>query len=256
MDVTHLLETLSQHPVDGGGSCDIYQGKLHDGLIVALKIERPNPRSQPDGSESSVAQQRMWKMLKIWTECTHQNIVRLIGGAVLQTGIAAVYGWLEYGGIIEYLKRHPTADRFELASRNLGFSRVLDMLILIYLSEHPDMQRSEFFARERHYTQRLEGRKLRTETYYHTHDHTRLLQSYVQTNILVSSDGVPQIHLSPFSCTNLAEDGANNNTSSLNIRWAAPELLLAQSRGTFASDVYALGMTILASGNFRSRWVP
>ncbi|CUA71139.1 Abelson tyrosine-protein kinase 2 [Rhizoctonia solani] len=197
MDVTHLLETLVQHPVDGGGSCDIYQGRLHDGLIVALKIERPNPRSQPDGSESSMAQQRMWKMLEIWKECTHPNLVRLIGGAVLQTGIAAVYGWLEYGGIVEYLKRHPTADRFELSAQICGGVNFLHANGIIHNG--------------------LKG-----------------------TNILVSSDGVPQIHLSLFSCTNLAEDGTNTNISRLNIRWAAPELLLAQSRGTFASDVYAL----------------
>ncbi|CAE6419079.1 unnamed protein product [Rhizoctonia solani] len=203
MDITSLLdlETLGQYPVDAGGLCDIYQGRLRNGVIVALKVGR---FSHSSDDEDSNPRERMHRMFAIWAECTHPNVVQLIGGATLRGSIAVVYEWLEYGGIIEYLKRHPQADRYQLSA------------------------------------QICEG-----VAYLHAND--IIHNSLKGTNILVSSNGVPQIHLSFVTHRNSEDEGVHSKFPSSNIRWAAPELLLAESGGTFASDVYALGMTILAS---------
>ncbi|CAE7195553.1 unnamed protein product, partial [Rhizoctonia solani] len=220
MDVTSLLDNLCQHPVDGGGSCDIYRGQLRDGPLVALKIDRLHRGSSE--SEDLGPQQSMRRMLNIWAKCHHPNVVQLIGGAMLQGGIAAVYEWREYGGIIEYLKHHSEADRYQLSARICEGVTYLHANDIIHNS--------------------LKGVSYALQHIPILTAGTHLLQSYVQTNILISSNGVPQIHLSLHTSTNSMEDGACDKISSPNIRWAAPELLLAESGGTFASDVYALGM--------------
>ncbi|KAH7333806.1 kinase-like domain-containing protein [Rhizoctonia solani] len=202
MDITSLLDfkTVGQYPVDAGGFCDVYRGRLHDGTIVALKVGRFPCDSDED--ESPNPREKMHRVIAIWSECTHPNVVQLIGGATLQRGIAVVYEWLEYGGVIEYLKRHPAADRYQMSA------------------------------------QVCEG-----VAYLHAND--IIHNSLKGTNVLVSSNGVPRIHLSLTTSRNSADDGLHGKFPSPNIRWAAPELLLAESSGTFASDVYALGMTIL-----------
>ncbi|ELU39092.1 protein tyrosine kinase domain-containing protein [Rhizoctonia solani AG-1 IA] len=203
MDLTSLLDlkALTKYPVDSGGSCDIYRGRLYDGPIIALKTTRvsqtPNDDSNLDSQVSKYITccaarletavptfQNMQRIIGIWKECKHPNVVHLIGGTTLRGSLAAVYGWVEYGGVIEYLKRHPEADRYRIVS-----------------SKH------------------------------NSH----------KTNILVSGSGVPQIRLSLLTSTSWASDGIDSKFPGPSIRWA-PELLLAESGGTFASDVYALGM--------------
>ncbi|CAE6455827.1 unnamed protein product [Rhizoctonia solani] len=207
MDVTPLLDfkALSQRPVDGGGSCDIYRGRLYDGPMVALKVMRvvqiPTKETEP------YPQENMQRMMGIWKDCNHPNVAHLIGGAMVRGGIAAVYGWLDYGSVIEYLKRHPTTDRYQFS------------------------------------TQICEG-------VAYLHANGIIHNSLKGSNILVSGNGVPCIHISLLTSTNLADDEMENKVPSLNIRWAAPELLLAESGGTFASDVYALGMLGTVSGAY------
>ncbi|KAG8685048.1 hypothetical protein FRC11_011206, partial [Ceratobasidium sp. 423] len=54
MDVTSSLDfkTFGQHPVDGGGSCDIYRGRLHGGPVVALKVGRHHSSNQVEDANT------------------------------------------------------------------------------------------------------------------------------------------------------------------------------------------------------------
>ncbi|CAE6507997.1 unnamed protein product [Rhizoctonia solani] len=61
--------------------------------------------------------------------------------------------------------------------------------------------------------------------------------------ILVSVDGVPRIQLSIETSTTIVDAGRGLG----NIRWTAPKLFMLGFKRTLASDVFALGMTILES---------
>ncbi|CAE6452939.1 unnamed protein product [Rhizoctonia solani] len=57
------------------------------------------------------------EIIPIWAKCNHPNIVPLIGEATVRGQVAAVYEWLTYGSVLDYLKRHPTADRHQLSAK-------------------------------------------------------------------------------------------------------------------------------------------
>ncbi|CAE6496322.1 unnamed protein product [Rhizoctonia solani] len=102
-------------------SPDVYRGQLRDGTMVALKaiIRKYSRHSDtlPDTEDILVQKETMQKILDMWAECRHPNIVQLIGKVTFRGKTAIVYGWHEYGSIREYLARHPLTDRYRLCAQ-------------------------------------------------------------------------------------------------------------------------------------------
>ncbi|KDN36078.1 hypothetical protein RSAG8_11100, partial [Rhizoctonia solani AG-8 WAC10335] len=107
--------------------------------------------------------------------------------------------------------------------------------ILPYLQAHPMADRNKLSAHV------CEGVK-------YLHGNCIIHGNLKGSKVLVSSDGIPQILLCT-TCTSLTGGVESDHEQPFSIRWAAPELVSEESKNTFASDVYSLGMTILASNH-------
>ncbi|KDN36077.1 hypothetical protein RSAG8_11099, partial [Rhizoctonia solani AG-8 WAC10335] len=107
--------------------------------------------------------------------------------------------------------------------------------ILPYLQAHPMADRNKLSAHI------CEGVK-------YLHGNGIIHGNLKGSKVLVSSDGIPQILLCT-TCTSLTGGVESDHEQPFSIRWAAPELVSEESKNTFASDVYSLGMTILASNH-------
>ncbi|KAJ1304010.1 hypothetical protein OPQ81_008418 [Rhizoctonia solani] len=105
--------------------------------------------------------------------------------------------------------------------------------VVKYLVDHPSIDRYQLSA------QICEG-------VMYLHDNQIIHGNLKGSKIAVTINGVPQIRLCT-TCTRAAGTVISNMPFTL--RWVAPERLQDESGGTstFASDVYSLGMTILAS---------
>ncbi|KAH7333807.1 kinase-like domain-containing protein [Rhizoctonia solani] len=209
MDVTHLLDhgSVGQNYTIMGDFL-VYRGQLRDGTTVKIKRRR---RYVP-----VIWAEKFLKLLDIWAKCSHSNIIQLIGKATVLGNLAVVYHWHEYGGVTEYLRHHPTADRYQLSVQ------ICDGVA--YLHGNGIVTTSQFLScvQQTHLTPS-----------YQIHGDLGGLQ------ILVSGDGVPRIPLSVLYSSTIAN--ALGGPSSC---WSAPEILKGSKR-ILASDVYSLGMTIL-----------
>ncbi|CAE6419580.1 unnamed protein product [Rhizoctonia solani] len=155
---------------------------------------------------------RAARELFCWSRMDHPNIHRLQGVIMFRDQyLGMVSEWMENGNLHEYLRKYPDANRYRLC---------------VHVAS---------------------GLK-----YMHTH--ATVHGDLKAANVLVSSDGVAR--LSDFDFSILSEVSSlvfseSSNSRSGSVRWAAPEILLAEvPKRTTQSDVYALGMTILASEIF------
>ncbi|QRV84443.1 Serine/threonine-protein kinase [Ceratobasidium sp. AG-Ba] len=143
--------------------------------------------------------------LYIWSKCQHPNILSLLGLIEFRAEVAMVSLWMEKGTLPVYLAQNPNADRCHISA------------------------------------QICEGLS-------YLHSENVLHGDLKGGNVLVSNEGV--VLLNDFGNAVLRDYTlrftATTENKSLSLRWAAPELV--DERGepySVASDVYALGMTIL-----------
>ncbi|CAE6467050.1 unnamed protein product [Rhizoctonia solani] len=156
---------------------------------------------------------RAARELHYWSRMKHKNIHQLMG-VIMFKGIylGMVSEWLENGNLHEYLRKNPDADRHQLC---------LDVASgLTYM-----------------------------------HSQSTVHGDLKAANVLVSSDGVGMISDFDFSVMSEATSlvfTATSNSRTGSLRWAAPEMLPEEApQRTKQSDVYALGMTMLASINLK-----
>lgn len=141
-----------------------------------------------------------------WANINHPNVLALYGVGWYDGKLALVTPWMGNGNLRQYVHHNPGANRWEICRQLAG---ALDYL---------------------HKFQVVHG-DLKT------------------TNVFVSDEGVPK--LGDFGKTARFESMFTDTCMQYDeesVRWGAPELITVESVGSVqstASDVYALGMTIL-----------
>ncbi|CAE6537263.1 unnamed protein product [Rhizoctonia solani] len=109
-DLTDLLDqsACSRYPVANGGLGDVFSGRLRDGTPVAIKTIRPY---YEPSQQDRVYHKQAAKEIYTWSKCKHPNVVQLKGLAVFHDCLAMISCWEDNGSLLQYLSRHPTADR-------------------------------------------------------------------------------------------------------------------------------------------------
>ncbi|CAE6415023.1 unnamed protein product [Rhizoctonia solani] len=187
----------------GGGFGDIWKGQLHDGGKVAIKAWRTNALEQCDYKTLKRAARELY----FWSRMEHPNIHRLQGVIMFRNQyLGMVSEWMENGNLHEYLRKQPSADRYQLCI---------------------------------HVASGLE----------YMHGCSAIHGDLKAVNVLVSSDGIARLSDFDFSIMSEVSSLVFSETSNSrlgSLRWAAPELLVADApKRTAQCDVYAMGMTFL-----------
>ncbi|KAG8703230.1 hypothetical protein FRC11_010897, partial [Ceratobasidium sp. 423] len=229
-NVTALLESSAPAtiPVAQGGFGDVFRGQLRSGTSIAIKTLRVR---ESDGSKGG-DQKRAARELYTWSKCKHLNVVELIGLAVFNDTIAMVSDWEENGNLSRYLSRNPSADQCLLVNVLVaqdGTPKLMDFgtahLVggdLQFQENEPDPGQttgSTLHQEQSHAASAISS---------HAYDHGSGTVDYASL-------------IAPTLSFTLTKTGLKFSP-----RWAAPELFSEEVNGTTtASDVYALGMTIL-----------
>ncbi|KAG8987676.1 hypothetical protein FRB94_002287 [Tulasnella sp. JGI-2019a] len=114
--LTGSVIRVGGQPYAQGGFSDVWRGNIKDeeGRLVqevAVKVLRA-VKMRPDDTASGRLQKRMHREIKIWHGLQHPGIVPLLGYALELDGAPSLISpWYGNGDVVNYLKRHPFADR-------------------------------------------------------------------------------------------------------------------------------------------------
>ncbi|CAE6475567.1 unnamed protein product [Rhizoctonia solani] len=157
--------------------------------------------------DESKSVKRAMREIYNWSKLEHKNIHKLLGVTMFQERLGMVSVWMEHGTLRQYLQQHYNVDRYAMIAEGVAYLHGMDMI-------HGDLK---------------------------------------ACNILVSTDGV--LKLTDFDYSIISGHSlvfsATTRTGGGSLRWMAPELLLATDENPAErnkqTDIYALGMTFLAS---------
>ncbi|KAF8577558.1 kinase-like protein [Ramaria rubella] len=113
-NVSAEIRRVSEHPIAGGGFCDLFLGEKRDsGERVALKLVRFYGRTE---QEQQGAQRRFLSEAGLWADFQHPRILQFYG--VCQHGDRAFFmvsPFLQNGNAVDYLTNvNPDANRRQL----------------------------------------------------------------------------------------------------------------------------------------------
>ncbi|CAE6507525.1 unnamed protein product [Rhizoctonia solani] len=113
LDVTKQLTYMDESHKYSGALSDVYQARLFNGKLVAVKCLRAltNSESKPEKVFKRTARE-----LYAWSISTHPNVLELVGLAVFRDKLAMVAPWMPYGSLLAYIAKNPQCDRCNLAS--------------------------------------------------------------------------------------------------------------------------------------------
>lgn len=94
-----------------GGLADIQAATLGDGTRVAIKCFRGR------GNSDSKDLKRTARELGSWSKLQHGCLLNLLGLARYHNFIAMISPWMENGTVVEYVNKHPDADRYSLCGQ-------------------------------------------------------------------------------------------------------------------------------------------
>ncbi|KAH7338687.1 kinase-like domain-containing protein [Rhizoctonia solani] len=98
--------------IAGGGFGDIWRGELFDGTQVAVKVWRASLIEQCDHKSLKRATREIY----YWSKMKHANVHELMGMILFKgQSLGMVSKWMENGNLLEYLRRAPNADRYQLS---------------------------------------------------------------------------------------------------------------------------------------------
>ncbi|CAE6487129.1 unnamed protein product [Rhizoctonia solani] len=197
--------SISSHPAARGAFGDIWRAKHIDGREIAIKSIRLY------GALASIGRHKLQKSsvkeLTVWSKLKHPNVLCLLGICVLGGEIGMVSEWMPNGNITEYVINHPDTDKLKLSADIAAGLAYLHNAGVI----HGDLKGG---------------------------------------NVVIDADGTAR--LVDFGLAKLTEETLKFSTTSAQrgtTRWMPHELMnpAEESKAviTFASDVYALGMTFL-----------
>ncbi|KAL5641693.1 hypothetical protein ACGC1H_001985 [Rhizoctonia solani] len=195
----------------GGGFGDIWKGKLHDGGKVAIKAWRTSTLGQCDYKTLKRAARELF----YWSKMDHPNIHRLQGVIMFRDQyLGMVSEWMDNGNLHEYLRKQPSADRYQLCVQVASGLEYMHSCNTV----HGDLKAANVLV---------------------SSDGVAKLSDFDFSIMLEVS-------------TLVFSESSNSRSGSL--RWSAPELLLEEVRSrTTQSDVYALGMTMLVNTHLANR---
>lgn len=217
--ITHFdaVVTFSE-PVARGNTSYVFVGEAaqqsSSRLPVALKVIANSLGGSNTSRDSR--EQLLLRELRAAHRLEHPNILGFIGAAVTDFHTILVSPFMANGELLGYLRHHPTADRNAL---------------IIQVAQ--------------------------AVKYLHTDIHM-VHGSLSCAHVLVSNDGNALLLDRSISSTIAAADGRPESVS--DIRFSAPELLgsdgslVDSSHKTYATDVYAFGMTALQAFTGQSPW--
>ncbi|CAE6448419.1 unnamed protein product [Rhizoctonia solani] len=199
------LNSVSQYPAARGAFGDIWRAKHLDGRDLAIKSIRLY------GSLATIGRHKLEKSsvkeLTVWSKLDHPNVLHLLGICVFGGEIGMVSEWMPNGNVTEHTINHPSADKLKLCSDiATGLAYLHNEGII-----HGDLKGG---------------------------------------NVVIAADG--SARLVDFGLAKLTEETLKFSTTSAQrgtTRWMPHELMnpAEESKAviTFASDIYALGMTFL-----------
>ncbi|CAE6475609.1 unnamed protein product [Rhizoctonia solani] len=197
-----LMDTKQETAMiaSGGGFGDIWKGKLHDGGKVAIKAWRTSTLGQCDYKTLKRAARELF----YWSRMEHPNIHRLQGVIMFRDQyLGMVSEWMENGNLHEYLRKQPSADRYQLC---------------IHVASGLEYMHS-------------------CNT---VHGDLKALNVLVSSDGVAKLSDFDFSIMSEAS-TLVFSESSNSRLGSL--RWTAPEMLLEEvPKRTTQSDIYALGM--------------
>ncbi|KXN89740.1 Tyrosine-protein kinase TXK [Leucoagaricus sp. SymC.cos] len=103
------VEKIGDVAIAGGTTCDIWRGAWLGEKEVALKAMRHIK------VDDEVAQRRFVREIDLWSKLSNEHILQFYGIVTdLGSHLYIVSPWLKNGGVLEYLKKNPQADKMHL----------------------------------------------------------------------------------------------------------------------------------------------
>ncbi|CAE6452267.1 unnamed protein product, partial [Rhizoctonia solani] len=204
-DLSSQMDTRQETAIiaSGGGFGDIWKGKLHDGGKVAIKAWRTSTLEQCDYKTLKRAARELF----YWSRMEHPNIHRLQGVIMFRDQyLGMVSEWMDNGNLHEYLRKQPSADRYQLCVHVASGLEYMHNCNTV----HGDLKALNVLV---------------------SSDGVAKLSDF---DFSIMSE----------ASTLVFSESSNSRLGSL--RWTAPEMLLEEvPKRTTQSDIYALGMTML-----------
>ncbi|QRW03253.1 kinase domain protein [Ceratobasidium sp. AG-Ba] len=106
--------------MSGGGLRDVFKGKMKEGQPVAIKCARIYIQEGDMSGHKILKASHAARELYTWARLKHKNIVELLGFVEFRNHIAMVSPWMENGTLLQYIRRCPNVDRYQLCVDIIG----------------------------------------------------------------------------------------------------------------------------------------
>ncbi|KAG8946368.1 hypothetical protein FRC03_001400 [Tulasnella sp. 419] len=124
VDLSKWWNKLSQPPLATGGNSDVYKTSLIPGphypteQLIAVKVLRP-VRIPDEKLTPEILKKRLLREAQIWIQLNHKNIIPLLGFCFQDNIPCLVSPWFENGDALNYISKHPEADRSRLVAESI-----------------------------------------------------------------------------------------------------------------------------------------